>query len=54
MDNWRYRWIRDGRIVGFTYYTKGGFWRGYSFVLGMGTGPFFGQWDAEAWVRGLE
>jgi hypothetical protein len=53
-ERWRYHHIKSGRwIIGFTYYTQGGFWRAYSYENSLGVGPFFGQWDAEAWVRGM-
>ena len=39
-----------GRVVGFTYKTLGGFWRGWSNV-GIGYGPFATETEAQKWVE---
>ena len=45
--------IRDraGWAIGTVRLTLGGFWRGYSYTLGFGSGPFATRDDAEAFVR---
>ena len=43
-------WL-GSRAIGFRYLTKGGFYRGYSNLAGMGYGPFWFEIDAIAWVR---
>lgn len=43
--------LAGGSAIGFVRFTPGGFWRAYSYTVGMGHGPFASREGAEAWVR---
>ena len=40
-----------GTPIGFTYRTKGGFYRAHSCKIGTGYGPFWFRVDAITWLR---
>jgi len=40
----------NGRYVGFIYQTTSGLWRGYSYVISIGYGPFNQSNEASEWV----
>ena len=41
------------RPIGLVYLTKGGFYRGVSYVAGLAEGPFFSAGEAEQFVRDM-